>query len=149
MGRRRSQQLRIIEGNLGHRPLNPHEPQLAVGEPDMSAHLNRDARREWRWLVPILLAMRVLTAADGAQLTDLCIALTTLSKAQQQLDKSGLLIKTPQGFVQANPLLKIVAVQTEIIGRIAREFGLSPASRTRIQAQADNSFDAIGEAMCG
>ncbi len=96
--------LRIIEGNLGQRPLNLHEPRLAVCEPDVPAHLSRDAKKEWRRLVSILLAMRVLTAADGAQLSNLCIALTTLSKAQQQLDKSGLSIKTPQGFVQANPL---------------------------------------------
>jgi len=119
--------LRLLEGNLGHRPLNLHEPRLAVCEPDVPAHLSRDAKREWRRIAPILLAMRVLTVADPAQLANVCIALATLSRAQQQLDKSGLLIKTPQGFVQANPLLKIVAVQTEIIGRIAREFGLSPA----------------------
>lgn len=50
--------LRIIEGNLGHRPLNQREPKPLVGEPDVPAHLSRDAKKEWRRLVPILLAMR-------------------------------------------------------------------------------------------
>jgi len=65
------------------------------------------------------------------------------------LFESGLLIKSTGGFVQQNPLLKIVSVQMEIIGRISREFGLSPASRTRIQAASEAGFDAIEAQMFG
>ena len=70
-------------------------------------------------------------------------------RAQQQLDKSGLLIKTPAGYVQTNPLLKVVTTQMAMINTISREFGLSPASRTRVQASGDGPLDLIGEAMCG
>jgi P27 family predicted phage terminase small subunit len=115
----------------------------------MPAHLNKDARREWRRLVPVLLQMRVLTTADAVQLANLCTAYATLIRAQQQLDKSGLLIKTPAGYVQTNPLLKVVASQTALITTISREFGLSPASRTRIQTAGDGGLDLIGEAMFG
>jgi P27 family predicted phage terminase small subunit len=141
--------LKLLEGNPSHRPLNLNEPRPLVGEPTIPAHLNKDARKEWRRLVPILLQMGVLTVADGGQLGNLCVVYSTMSRAQAQLDKSGLLMKTTAGYVQTNPLLKVVATQMAPIGSISREFGLSPASRTRIHAQADNSFDAIWELMCG
>ena len=57
--------LRLYEGNRGHRPLNDREPVALMGEPEMPKHLDRDARREWRRLVPLLMTMRVLTRATG------------------------------------------------------------------------------------
>src|ERR1044072_6514183 len=98
--------IRVLEGNLSRRPLPANEPKPLVGEPDIPPHLDREARRELRRLVPILLSMRVLHVADGGVLGNLCQAypmLTQANKAIQQATKvggSGLLMKTPSGYVQ-------------------------------------------------
>ena len=39
----------------------------------MRKHLDRDARREWRRLVPLLMTMRVLSESDGLALASLCM----------------------------------------------------------------------------
>ena len=147
--------IRMLEGNAAKRPLPSNEPLPLSGEPDMPAHLDREARREWKRLVPILLSMRVLTVADGMALANLCHAYSLLvhaHEAMQQAAKaggSGLLMKTPSGYVQQSPLIGIINSQVEIINRISREFGLTPASRTRVAAMNDSEDDALETKLCG
>lgn len=126
--------LRLLEGNLGKRPLNEHEPKPRAIAPRCPRHLDSEARREWRRITPILLRMRVLTEADEYTLANLCQAYSTLMKAQRKLTETGLLLKTPSGYVQQNPLLGIVNRCMDTITRLSREFGLTPASRTQLMA---------------
>ena len=128
--------IRALEGNPGHRPLNGNEPQPRPVAPKCPAHLDKEAKREWRRMVPILLRMGVLTEADGHALASLCLAYSTLVRAQLKLNESGLLMKTPSGYLQQSPLISIINGAIEIINRISREFGLTPASRSRLQASA-------------
>jgi hypothetical protein len=44
------------------------------------------------------------------------------------LDKSGLIIKTRSGYVQQSPLISIITTNMEIVTKLSREFGLTPAS---------------------
>ncbi len=147
--------IRVLEGNLGRRPLATDEPQPLVGEPEMPIHLDREARREWKRLVPILLSMGVLTAADGVALGNLCQAYSILvqaHKAMQQASKaggSGLLVKTPSGYIQQSPLIGIINSQVEIINRISREFGLTPSSRSRLSGTAEPAIDSLEAKLCG
>jgi P27 family predicted phage terminase small subunit len=83
----------------------------------------------------MLTKMRVLTEADGIALATLCQAYTTMAKAQTQLSRTGIIFKTPNGFLQQNLLLKVVNQQAEIIIKHLREFGLTPASRSRLIAE--------------
>ena len=150
--------LRVLEGNPGKRALNAREPRPLDGEPEMPKHLDTVARKEWRRLVPLLLSMRVLTEADGIALANLCQAYSTLIQAQNLMrkasdsGKSALLMKTPAGYAMQSPLLSIINSQMEIIARQLREFGLTPASRSRIMAAAAGEFggmDALERKLCG
>ena len=134
----------VLEGNPGKRPLNPFEPQPRVKRPKCPAHLDDAAKREWRRLVPILERMRVLTEADEIPLANLCMQYATLVKAQQLLGKSGLLFKTKSGYVQQSPLVGIVSGCVEQINKLCREFGLTPASRTRIQVAPEQEPERGG-----
>ena len=98
-------------------------------------------------MVPILLQMHVLTEADEYALANLCQTQSTLVKAQQKLSETGLLLKTPSGYVQQNPLLGIVNNCTDTITKLSREFGLTPASRTRLQATPDVEEDSTESRM--
>ena len=81
----------------------------------------------------MLLLVRVLTEADGLVLANLCRARSTLVKAQTKLTESGLLLKTPSGYVQQSPPLGIANNCTDTVIKLSREFGLSPSSRNRLQ----------------
>ena len=48
------------------------------------------------------------------------------------------MIKSPSGFPVPSPYLAIANRQTEIMMRIASEFGLTPASRSRISAPSSD-----------
>ncbi len=133
--------LRVLEGNLGKRPLNPHEPKPRKAVPRCPEHLDERARKEWRRLVPVLQRMGVLTEADGLALANLCQTYSTLIRAQEKLNESGILYQTPSGYVMQNPLLSVVNQRVDTITKLSREFGLTPAARTRIVAQVDDDAE--------
>jgi len=121
----------------------------------MPKYLDREARQEWKRLVKILLPIRVLSTADGLELANLCQAYSILSQAHQAMrlaskgGGSGLLMKTPAGYVQQSPLIGIINGQVELINKLSREFGLTPSSRTRIAALAEPDDDGFEDALCG
>ena len=122
-----------MRGNPGKRALNKYEPKPAEFTADPPAHLDESAISEWKRLVPILKRMKGLTEADYIALASLCQAYSTMAQAQVQLSKAGLLYKTQSGYIQPSPLMGIVTRNMEIVKRHLAEFGLTPASRSRIQ----------------
>jgi P27 family predicted phage terminase small subunit len=115
------------------------------GAPECPDHLDAVAKKEWGRLSGILLAMKVLTEADYIALGNLCQAYSTLIDAQKHLNKGGILFKTPNGYIQQNPLLGIIRAQMNIVNGLVREFGLTPSSRTRIaiEKEDDNGNDDL------
>ncbi|MBK9170693.1 MAG: phage terminase small subunit P27 family [Bryobacterales bacterium] len=138
------------EGYPGKRATNRREPKPREVVPRCPAHLDTIARREWRRLVPILRRMRVLTEADEIPLANLCITYSTLIQAQTKLNETGILYKGPSGYVQQSPVLSIIRQSIETLNRLSREFGLTPAARTRIMMQDEApriDMDAIMEEL--
>jgi P27 family predicted phage terminase small subunit len=136
--------IKKAEGNPGKRKLNTQEPQPVPGAPECPDHLDPVARKEWFRLSEILLAMKVLTEADYIALGNLCQAYSTLIDAQRHLNKGGILFKTPNGYIQQNPLLGIIRAQMNIVNGLVREFGLTPSSRTRIMIEKeDDGYDEL------
>lgn len=93
--------------------------------------------------------MRVLTEADRIALANLCQQYSTMLKAQRLLDKSGLLFKTKSGYVQQSPLVAIVSGCVDQINKLCREFGLTPASRSRVQTEIDSPRPRPGGILNG
>jgi P27 family predicted phage terminase small subunit len=118
--------IRIIDSNPGKRPLNGREPQPDAVEPRCPDHLDKDARKEWRRLVPILLRMRVLTEADGYSLANLCQAYSTMAKAQQKAQRHWAAAQDAERLCTTEP----VAQRSEHVRRDDHE----AVSRVRIDA---------------
>ena len=136
--------MKIIRGNPGKRKLNKSEPQPIVAMPHCPDYLDADAKAEWDRLAPILVRMKVLTEADYIALASLCQTFSTMVKAQEQLSNSGILFKTPSGYVQQAPLIGVVNNCTEKIVTLCREFGLTPSARSRMltnQTEASKEDD--------
>jgi P27 family predicted phage terminase small subunit len=147
--------LKRLEGNPGKRRLNTREPQPLPGEPEMPEGLDDIARKEWERLVPVLLRMRVLTEADQMALANLCRAYSTMIQAEEQMrlqaipGKSPLVKKLQRGFGYQTILLRIINTQMDIVNRQLREFGLTPASRSRIVVNAGNPVNPVEVKLCG
>jgi P27 family predicted phage terminase small subunit len=107
------------EGNPGHRPLNPKEPQPRVTLPRCPEHLDERAKKEWKRLVPVLRRMRVLTEADWMTLANLCQTWSTLVNAQEKLTEMGILYKSPSGYIMQSPLLAIVNQCVDTITKLS------------------------------
>jgi phage terminase small subunit len=60
--------LKLLAGNPGHRPLNQNEPKPELVAPTCPSHLSREAKREWRRIVPELEKLGLLTRIDRAAL---------------------------------------------------------------------------------
>lgn len=142
--------LKVLRGNPGKRALNKREPQPpAAQDPHCPDHLDELAKVEWRRIVPILREMRVLTEADYMTLATLCQAYATMAKAQEQLNRAGILFKTSTGYIQQSPLISIVNTNAELVTKLCREFGLTPSARSRVLAsekteKADDPWARFG-----
>jgi len=135
-----------VTGNPGKRPLNDQEPQLAAGVPDIPAHLNDVARAEWERIAPQLAAAGVLTQADRAALAGYCVAWARWVEAEEKVRASGLLLKDKDsGKLFKNPFLAIANEALAQMRGFASEFGLSPASRSRVKAQGKAAADPMAE----
>ena len=72
-----------------------------------------------------LLTLRADPKADCAQVQ---------RRAEAKLDEFGIVVKTPSGYLQQSPYLSIANKAMEQMTRLLVEFGMSPASRSRVSA---------------
>jgi P27 family predicted phage terminase small subunit len=140
--------LKIAEGNLGKRALNHNEPQFG-GLPKCPAHLDKDAKAEWRRISKELAAVGLLAAVDRAALSAYCQCWSRWCDAEQNIQKIGTVVKSPKsGYPIQNPYVGIANTALDQMRKFLIEFGLTPASRSRISldlssGNKDDSFDAF------
>src|SRR5262249_28664002 len=119
--------MKISEGNPGKRRIGTDEPEFEATIPPIPSHLDKEAKREWRRIAPILLRSQVLTEADYMALANLCQAWATLKRLQTLLNEApSLLVKTPAGYVQQTPVFSMIGKQMALVNRLCQEFGLTP-----------------------
>jgi P27 family predicted phage terminase small subunit len=125
--------IRRYDGNPGKRGYNQAEPVLPQGMPDCPGHLSEPAREEWHRIARTLHEAGLLTTVDRAALAAYCQAWGRWVEAEEKLQDTPAMIKTPSGYVQQNPWLPVANKQLDIMGRYMAELGITPASRSRIQ----------------
>lgn len=141
MGRRgpRPSPTVILEGHASWRAKrNKREPQPEKGHVYCPRWIDRDAKRMWRSLVPLLSAAGMLTKVDAAALTRYCQAWSRWKKAEEFLQKYGETypLKDDQGRLRCfmpYPQVSIANQLSHTLTRLEQEFGLTPSARTRIQ----------------
>jgi P27 family predicted phage terminase small subunit len=136
--------LKTLEGNPGKRPLNDREPVPPDGIPDCPDFLTSEARAEWFRTAKVLKEMRLLTLADRSALAAYCTAYGRWVEAEQQVQKYGTIVKSPnKGFPMKSPYLTVADQALESMRKLMVEFGLTPSSRSRIKVPANR--DATDE----
>jgi P27 family predicted phage terminase small subunit len=95
--------------------------------------------------VPELHALGLLTEVDRAALALYCASYGRWVEAEKQLASNGLTVLSPSGYEQKSPWLTIADKAMEQLRRFISEFGLSPASRTRVSATPPSDDDDFFE----
>jgi P27 family predicted phage terminase small subunit len=126
--------LKRAAGNPGKRRLNDAEPEPPEDLPDAPPHLSDHAAEEWHRVAGTLHGMGVLTVVDRAALAAYCVAYGRWVEAEEKLRDTPALVKTPSGYVQQSPWLAVANKQLELMARYMTEFGMTPASRSRVAA---------------
>ena len=136
--------LKVLEGDRGkgRRPLNEHEPIPPRGAIRCPAWLEAEAKKEWKRLAPSLEAMGILTAVDITAFAGYCQAYARWKEAEEFISKHGSIFQTPSGYVQQVPQVSIAQQNLKIMQSFCSEFGLTPATRSRIIAGSGSESDA-------
>lgn len=127
-----------LRGNPGKRKKNKAEPKPQSGAPACPAWLDDEAQAEWQRIVPELEQLEVLTKVDRAALVNYCMAWSRLRQAQTVLVDEGLTFETDNG-PRKRPEVGIVEKAQSLLKSSLEQFGLSPASRSRISTKKEEA----------
>jgi phage terminase small subunit len=158
--------LRKFEGNPSKRPLPQNEPQYPPGTPAKPKKISRAASPVWDELVEQMAPAAILRRVDRNALWQLAEDEAILASAYEGIWSMAAAIKREakaqgkrldQGEIMALLSMKNGRMAMSAIGHIAarviverREFGLTPSSRSRIDAAADGgAMDALEMKLCG
>jgi phage terminase small subunit len=150
--------LKELEGNPGKRALPAKEPKPQLALPSCPSFIKGPGRKEWKRIAPELLQLGLLTRLDRAALTAYCIAWGQLEEVEHELarakkanremnrlrkknpnlkamDTNGMVSITSNGNSVIEPLLSVRKQALEQMHKFLIEFGMTPASRSRISGE--------------
>jgi P27 family predicted phage terminase small subunit len=142
---RKPSKLKAVQGNPGKRKPNRREPRPRAGMPEMPTDLKGVARQEWNRLTPVLEKMGVLTTADGPALAAYCKLHALALQASAAVEKYGIVIakvdEVGVSTLKKNPAVSIFNECSRLIRAFMQEFGLTPASRTKVAASEGRDLE--------
>lgn len=103
-----------------------------VDIPRPPAWMSRDAKAEWRRIMPSLVDRRILTEPDMGLLESYCVSIGRVREIERQIQADGTI--DPK-------LFRMQDKATETARRIGDLYGLTPASRSRPAVRDDAQSD--------
>ena len=123
---------KLRKGETRPSRLNGLEPLPRHRLPTMPKGMDPVARAAWRHTVREMGSSGVITAADAHILRLYCEAWSRYRKAADMLADFPPLLND-RGHLTKNPLHQVVRDDSDLMLRLTRELGLSPASRASLQ----------------
>jgi len=136
--------IRIAKGNPGRRPLPAAEatpePLADLTPPEF---LNDEAKAHWATLAPMLRDLGLLTVLDHTALAMMCESIARWKEAERHLRKHGLVVLSGSNnrMPIVNPYLSISRQAQKQVYGLLSEFGLTPATRSRVTAAIPTAAD--------
>jgi len=158
--------LRKFEGNLEKKPLPKHEPQYPPGLPTHPEKISEAAQDIWDTLVDEMAGKAVLRRVDKRALWQLCEDEAIITEAYAGLWQMVTMIdekaRKEGKSLPGGPMIALLsttkgrltmAAIRDLANRVIierREFGLTPSSRSRIEATAEGgALDSLEMKLCG
>ena len=157
-------ELKLLEGNRGHRPMavnldSTFRPE--AGMPTVPKDLSPGARKVWKRLGTELLRYNLISVVYSDIFEELCETVSdvkalrhSMRGRQNKLRAEGadpmgaFTVLTPNGMPQQHPLYQILKSERHMMLTLLAKFGLSPAEQanvtTAIRAQLSLAFDGEG-----
>lgn len=118
-----------------------------LGMPPCPAWLNKNAKKHWDTLGPVLVQAGLLSVVDGDVFGLHCDNMAAYAEAMQRLTEvEKWVAKTPNGFEVQAAWLQIRNKLQEQIIKTAREFGLTPAARSNVRVNKPEQLNLLGAA---
>lgn len=123
-----------LRGNPGHRPITTNEPKFDQPEavPEPPAFLDRYAKAEWKRIAPVLHKVGLLTAPDIMPLAAYCANYSMFVQAEKGKRTRGKLVLDFGNYECQIPEIGIATTAMKNMVAIAKEFGMTPSSRTSV-----------------
>lgn len=150
--------LKVLMGNPGKRPLNRNEPKPQPVAPKRPSWLTGEAKKEWDRIAPELERVGLLTVIDGSVLANYCqwwaVYVQAAKELKAHLTKHKKLTVTyinTQGAENEvpHPAIAIAEKASKNIKAFCSEFGLTPASRVRMQIKPVEEPDPMEDLLSG
>lgn len=119
-------------------------PVPEKGMPVPATELSEGAQEVWEYTVEQLVYMGTLSMADRDMLVAYCEAIALLRRISKQLDEDPSLLTQGQKGKVRNPLLQMHRDTATLVRAYAREFGLTPASRSEVTPTRKDSGAPAG-----
>lgn len=146
-------ELKLLQGNPGKRKIAKDEPKPTIEKelPKPPAFLSRYAKVEWKRIVPELHRLGLLTIVDYMSLAAYCQNYHRWVEAEKKIrTKEKLTFMTPTGYEQQIPEIGIANQAMKLMKDFAKEFGMTPSSRTALHIQnPEEEKDPFAEFMSG
>jgi P27 family predicted phage terminase small subunit len=154
--------VKIAEGNRGRRKLNPDaEPQPTPGGTKSPIGLTQWGKTLWRTVTDELDRLNLLTLVDHGALQAAIVGADQANVADRRIN--GLLRKINSGKAEQHDYYQLSIMNSaskkgwQQFKSFATEFGLTPASRSRLTVEPDGAstpapksrkMDPVEEALC-
>lgn len=138
--------LKRLQGTFRSDRAVPNEAHPAPALPPCPKGLSPAARKEYQRTGKRLLAASLMTKLDGPLLAGFAAVWARWLDAEAELQRTGPVVRSPNGYPILSPFLVIANSCLKQLRLYANEFGMSPASRTRVaatdQPAVEDEFDA-------
>jgi P27 family predicted phage terminase small subunit len=140
---------RRLEGNPGKRPIK-EAAKAPPGRPTCPTWLDEGAKAAWARLAPELEKLGLLTPLDRDCFAVYCQSYSAWAEAEQVLAEKGRFYVGPGAKLRERPEVAVVERAMKNTLMMAREFGMTPASRARLSLPpAEDEDDEFGRFLSG
>src|SRR5690348_9736601 len=88
----KSDELHALHGTKPHKSTAKTQSSVPASCPEMPAHLTKEAKREWKRVLPMLLERGSVTHADSSVLALYCETFARWLQAKRDVEENGLMV---------------------------------------------------------
>lgn len=124
--------IHLANGNPSKKKFSPDEPMPPAVIPECPKFLDKYAKQEWKSISVQLHEQGLLTSVDGAALALYCQAYARWRRAEEEIQKTDMIMKASTGLLITSPWIGISNKAVDHCLKFLREFGLTPSSRASL-----------------
>lgn len=126
--------LKLLTGNPGCRPVNKDYPKPKPIAPKCPTWLSKDAKKEWKRVVPELEKLTLATGIDLGVLATYCQAWADYQDAQMRMHAPGhgIIVMGTKGLCK-HPAWQVSRDAAMLMLKCSAELGMTPSARGQMK----------------